>query len=169
MLAFYLFAYYISWLFLSTEGWCGKMGMCFLRDCDLNGCMFAVASNLFVWLPGMAGTISIQSNCHVVINTYFTSLQLELSKFLVLFLWKWDLFKYSLLLEHSFHFSHSIVLDSFWPHGLQHPRVPCPSPTLPELAQTHVHRVGDAIQPSHLLSSPSPPAFNLSDHPGLFP
>ena len=33
---------------------------------------------------------------------------------------------------------------------------------LPELAQTHVHPVGDAIQPSHPLSSPSPPAFNLS-------
>ena len=39
---------------------------------------------------------------------------------------------------------------------------------LPELAQTHVHWVGDAIQPSHLLSSPSPPAFNLSQHGGLF-
>ena len=33
---------------------------------------------------------------------------------------------------------------------------------LPELVQTHVHRVGDAIQPSHPLSSPSPPALNLS-------
>ena len=39
---------------------------------------------------------------------------------------------------------------------------------LPELAQTDVHRVGDAIQPSHPLSSPSPPAFNLSLHQGLF-
>ena len=39
---------------------------------------------------------------------------------------------------------------------------------LPELAQTHVYRVGDAIQPSHPLSSPSPPAFNLSQHQGLF-
>ena len=39
---------------------------------------------------------------------------------------------------------------------------------LPELAQTHVHWVGDAIQPSHLLSSPSPPASNLSQHQGLF-
>ena len=38
---------------------------------------------------------------------------------------------------------------------------------LPELAQTHVHRVGDAIQPSHPLSSPSPPALNLSQHQGL--
>ena len=37
-----------------------------------------------------------------------------------------------------------------------------------ELAQTHVHWVGDAIQPSHPLSSPSPPAFNLSQHRGLF-
>ena len=38
---------------------------------------------------------------------------------------------------------------------------------LPELAQTHVHRVNDAIQPSHPLLSPSP-AFNLSQHQGLF-
>ena len=38
---------------------------------------------------------------------------------------------------------------------------------LPEFTQTHVHRVGDAIQPSHPLSSPSP-AFNLSQHQGLF-
>ena len=39
---------------------------------------------------------------------------------------------------------------------------------LPELTQTHVHRVSDAIQPSHPLSSPSLPAFNLSQHQGLF-
>ena len=39
---------------------------------------------------------------------------------------------------------------------------------LPELAQTHVHWVGDAIQPSHPLSSPSPPAFYPSQHQGLF-
>ena len=38
---------------------------------------------------------------------------------------------------------------------------------LPELAQIHVHQVGDAIQPSYLLSSPSPPVFNLSQHQGL--
>ena len=39
---------------------------------------------------------------------------------------------------------------------------------LPELAQTHVHRVSDTIQPSYPLSSPSPPAFSLSQHQGLF-
>ena len=39
---------------------------------------------------------------------------------------------------------------------------------LPELAQTRVHSVGGAIQPSCPLSSPSPPAFNLAQHQGLF-
>ena len=39
---------------------------------------------------------------------------------------------------------------------------------LQELVQTHVHRFGDAIQSSHPLPSPSPPAFNLSQHQGLF-
>ena len=39
---------------------------------------------------------------------------------------------------------------------------------LPEFTQTYIHRVGDAIQPSHPLSSPSPPAPNPSQHQGLF-
>ena len=39
---------------------------------------------------------------------------------------------------------------------------------LPEFTQTHAHRVGEAIQPSHPLSSPSPPAPNPSQHQGLF-
>jgi len=63
-------------------------------------------------------------------------------------------------------FSCSVVPDSLRHHGLQHPRLPCPSPS-PGVAQTHVHWVGDAIPPSHPLSSPSPPAFNLSQHQGL--
>ena len=50
----------------------------------------------------------------------------------------------------------------------------CSMPGLPvhhqllELAQTHVHQISDAIHPYHPLSSPSPPAFNLSQHQGLF-
>ena len=39
---------------------------------------------------------------------------------------------------------------------------------LPEFTQTHVYRVDDAIQPSHPLLFPSPPAFSLSQHQGLF-
>ena len=68
----------------------------------------------------------------------------------------------------SVQFSHSVLSDSLRPHGLQHARLPCPSPT-PELAQTHVHRVSDVIQPSHPLSSSSPPASNLSQHHDLCP
>ena len=52
------------------------------------------------------------------------------------------------------------------PHGLQHTSFPVHR-QLPELTQTHVHHVGDAIQPFHPLSSPSP-TFNLSQHQGLF-
>ena len=61
----------------------------------------------------------------------------------------------------SVQFSCSVVSDSLQPHESQHARPPCPSP-LPEFTQTHVHRVSDAIQPSHPLSSPSPP-------PSIFP
>ena len=102
--------------------------------------------------------------------------------------------------------SHSVVSDSSWPHGLQpgfsvhgifQARVlewgaivfsssiaqscpilcepmDCSTPGLPvhrqltEFTQTHVHASSDGIQPSHPLSSPSPPAFNLSQHQGLF-
>ena len=39
---------------------------------------------------------------------------------------------------------------------------------LPELAQSHVHPISDAIQPSHLRLSPSPPTFDLSQHQSLF-
>ena len=53
------------------------------------------------------------------------------------------------------------------PHGLQQARVPAHH-QLPELAQTHVHWVGEAIQPSHPLLSHSPPAFKLPQHQGLF-
>ena len=48
----------------------------------------------------------------------------------------------------SVQFSHSVMSDSLWPHELQHARPPCLSPT-PGVYPTHVHRVGDAIQPSH--------------------
>ena len=66
----------------------------------------------------------------------------------------------------SVQFRHSVVYNSLWPHGLL-PGLPVHHQLL-ELTQTHVHWVSDAIQPSHPLSSPSPLAFNLSQHQGLF-
>ena len=64
-------------------------------------------------------------------------------------------------------FTHSVLSDSLWPHGLQHTWF-LVLQYLPEFAQTHVHWIGDAIHPSHSLSSPSPSAFSLSQHQGLF-
>ena len=59
-------------------------------------------------------------------------------------------------------FNWSVVSNSLQPHGLQYTVFP--------VHQTHVHGAGDAIQPSHLLLSPSPPAFNLSlQSSGSFP
>ena len=57
--------------------------------------------------------------------------------------------------------------DSLRPHGLQYPGFPVHHQP-PELTQTHVRRVGDAIQLSHALLSPSLHAFNFSQHQGLF-
>ena len=63
--------------------------------------------------------------------------------------------------------THSVMSDSLQPHGQQHTSFPVHH-QLPELAKTHVLWVSDAIQPSHPLSSPSPPAFNLAQHQSLF-
>ena len=63
----------------------------------------------------------------------------------------------------SVQFSLSVLSDSLQRHESQHARPPCLSPS-PQSTQTHVHRVGDAIQPSHPLSSPSPPAPNPYQH-----
>ena len=64
-------------------------------------------------------------------------------------------------------FSCSVISDPLLLQGLQHARLPVHH-QLPELTQTHVYWAGDAIQSSHPLSSPSPPAFNLSQHQRLF-
>ena len=67
----------------------------------------------------------------------------------------------------SVQFSCSVVSNSLWPHGLQNVRLSCPSPTSGACSNSF-HRISDAIQPSHPLSSPSLPPFNLSQHQGLF-
>ena len=77
----------------------------------------------------------------------------------------------------SVQFSHSIVSDSLQPHGLQHARRPCPLPTpgvypnsspLSRWCHPTISSTVVPIQPSHPLSSPSPPRFNLSQLQSLF-
>ena len=67
----------------------------------------------------------------------------------------------------SVQFSRSLMSDSLQPMNCSTPGLPVHQ-QLAELTQTDVHRVGDAIQLSHPLSSPSLPAFSLSQHQGLF-
>ena len=67
----------------------------------------------------------------------------------------------------SVQFSCSVVSNSLRAHKLQHARPPCPWPTQ-EFTETHVHLVGDSIQPSHSLSSPFPPALNPPQDQSLF-
>ena len=77
--------------------------------------------------------------------------------------------------SHSSSSGHSIQFSSVAQScpALWNPK-DCSTPGFPvhhqllELTQTHVHQIGDAIQSSHPLLSPSPPAFNLSQHQGLF-
>ena len=63
-------------------------------------------------------------------------------------------------------FSHWVVFDSLWSHRLQHFRLPWPSLSLSLLKLMSIEL--DAIQLSHPLSPPSPPALNLSQHQDLF-
>ena len=67
----------------------------------------------------------------------------------------------------SVQFSRSVIWLSAAPWTAAH-QASLSITKLPESTQTHVHWVGDAIQPSHPLSSPSPPALTLSEHQGLF-
>ena len=67
----------------------------------------------------------------------------------------------------SVQFSRSFMSNSLHPHDCSTLGLPVHH-QLPESTQTHVHWVGDAIQPSHPLSSLSPPALNLSQHQSLF-
>ena len=77
----------------------------------------------------------------------------------ILLLFSWEIL---LLL-----FSHQVMSDSLWPHGLQDARFPCPLPS-PRVFPSSCLLLSDTIQPSHPLSPSFPSAFNLSQHQGLF-
>ena len=73
----------------------------------------------------------------------------------------------SIFSHQSVQFSHSVVSNSLWPHGLQHARLPCPLPT--PGACSNSCPLSRWCHPTILsFVIPSPPAFNLSQHQGLF-
>ena len=104
---------------------------------------------------------------------FLSTINMRYPPWIIMFLWQLSqvqvsstmLLINSNIIPSATQFSHSVMSNSLPPHGLQHTRLPFPSSTL---AQTHVHRVGDAIQPSHPLLSPFPPTVNLSQQQGLF-
>ena len=78
----------------------------------------------------------------------------------------WDKF-YLILIFNLFQFTHSVVSDSLWSYGLQHARLPYPSPTLG--ACSNSCSLSGWCHPTISSSViPTPPAFNLSQHQGLF-
>ena len=117
----------------------------------LSGTLLRLSGYLFIWNPCLKLTL------------LFIALEIWFSP---------NLSKCFCLSKHclgSIQFSCSVMSDSLRRHGLHHARPPLPVHyQLPEFTQTHVHWVSDAIQSSHPLSSPSPPAFSLSQHQGLF-
>ena len=113
----------------------------------------------------------ITLSCGILLHSIHISLQYsssnDLYPFYYFLLTQYFLYCMFVYFFSSVQFSCSLVSESLQPHGLQHTRLPCPSQHL-EIVQTPVHWVGDAIQPSDPLSSPSPPAFNLSQHQSPF-
>ena len=81
--------------------------------------------------------------------------------------WLWEAQCCYSAIAFQYQLSCLVVSDSLWPHGYSTPDFPVHHQLL-ELTQTHVHQVGDAIQPPHPLSSPSPSTFYLSQHQCVF-
>ena len=105
------------------------------------------------------GEISIQITAHF--------LKIEL---FVFWCWvEWVLCIFRILTSHQFQFSSVAQSCQTLCDPKDHTTSGFPVHPRPlELAQTHAHQVGDAMQPSHPLLSPSPPAFSLSQYQGLF-
>ena len=116
------------------------------------------------FIPGMQGFFNIQKSINVI--HYINKLN-DKNHMVILI----DAEKAFDKLQHKFMIQSSSVAQSCLtlcdPINCSMPGLPVHH-LLPESTQTHVHWVGDAIQPSHPLSSASPPAFNLPQHQGLF-
>ena len=97
----------------------------------------------------------------------YTDFTAEINKSNYLKSFYYHLKSFHIFCTSSVQFSCSVMSQSLRPHEPQYARPYCPSPT-PGAHPNPWPSVGDAIQPSHSLSSPSPPALNLSQHQGLF-
>ena len=126
--------------------------------------LHACSLHFWLWPRGLTACCLIQ---HLRVWVWVRTMQLSLPLLVLSFTSLHNI----TTLSRTFSWALLLVAQSY--QTLCHPMA-CRTPGLPvhhqllELAQTRVHWVGDAIQPSHPLSSPSPPAFSLSQHQGLF-
>ena len=136
---------------------------------------------VFLWLTSLS--IMSSRSIYVVVNSRISSLWLNNISLCVMYIY---IHLYLLCIFTFFSPVFFVVVEKHWRGFHQFSSVQllshvwlcdpmnCSTPDLPvhhqllEPSQTHVHWVGDSIQPSHPLSSPSPPALNLSQNQGLF-
>ena len=147
--------------FLGDLGFSAKLGyMCLFQFWFIQGiCLGVGLLGHMVVLLLVFKEISISSFIVAVINLHSHKTHL-----MFLFYVKGQKLKHII---RSDQISHSVVSNSLRPRESQHARPPCPSPS-PGVHSDSLHRVSDAIWPSHPLSSPSPPAPNPSQHQSLF-
>ena len=128
------------------------------------------AKNMVTMIPSSSSLLMIYDFHSEPKHIFLTTPIHTFHSFFFLNRWFCFLFIYVLAVLPSFssvQFSHSVVSTLCDPMDCSTSGLPIDLQLL-ELAQTHVHWVRDAIQPSHPLSSPSPPTFNPSQHQGLF-
>ena len=126
----------------------------------------------FTWLVASISNNEVASFLLIIIEIYFALVEnfINLISYLNDHQYVWIRKMYCICVHiyvSSVQFSHSVMSDSLRPHNCSTSGLPVHL-QVPEITQTHVHRVGDAIQTSHLLSSHVPPALNPSQHQNLF-
>ena len=159
------------WLDAHEFGWTPGVGdgQGGLACCDSWGCKESNMTERLDWIEAILSLfLCMVWGC---VLTSLTDLAVQLSQHLSLFQWVSFLHQVAQSIGVSASLSDQIRLDQLLtlcdPMNRSMPGLPVHH-QLPEFTQTHVHWVGDAIQPSHLLSSSSSPALSLSQHQGLF-
>ena len=149
------------------EGMCTKM---FTIMCLILGYFHSLLADSGSFQAGIS-ILGMFLNYFVDDFLLFVSMFLELGfpGLILLFFLSFSLISqiFIFLMCDSAQFSHSVVSNSCNPMNCSMPGLPVHHQLL-ESTQTHVHWFGDAIQPTHPLLSPSPPAPSLSQHQGLF-
>ena len=165
----YLFRTLITFEFLSVEwkAYCcccsaaqSRLTLCDPTDCSVPGLLVLHYLSEFAQTHVSIELVMPFNNlifCHplLLLSLVFPGIRLFSSESALPITWpKYWSFSFSISPSNeSVQLSRSVMSDSLRPHESQHARPPCPS-QLPEFTQTHVHRVCDAIQPSHPLLPP---------------